>query len=47
MVPEPENESREAQVNMNEVIEDRNQSSEDQLTNPAQEGKPRCIIPVF
>jgi hypothetical protein len=27
--PEPENESREAQVNVTEVIEDQNQSSED------------------
>jgi hypothetical protein len=46
-VPEPENESREAQVNVTKVIEDPNQSSEDQLTNPAQEGKPRCMIPIF
>jgi hypothetical protein len=46
-VPEPENESRKAQVNVTEVIEDPNQSSEDKLTNPAQEGKPRCMIPVF
>jgi hypothetical protein len=29
LVPEPENESREAQVNVTEVIEDPNQSSED------------------
>jgi hypothetical protein len=34
LVPKPENESREAQVNVTEVIEDLNQSSEDQLTNP-------------
>jgi hypothetical protein len=46
-VPEPENKSREAQVNMTEVIEDLNQSLEDQLTNPTQEGKPRCMILVF
>jgi hypothetical protein len=47
LVPEPENESREAQVNMTEVIEDLNQSSEYQLTNTAQEGKPQCMILVF
>jgi hypothetical protein len=47
LVPKPGNESHEAQVNVTEVIEDPNQSSEDQLTNPTQEGKPRCMIPVF
>jgi hypothetical protein len=47
LVPEPENESHEAQVNVTEVIEDPNQSSEDQLTNPGQEGQPQCMIPVF
>jgi hypothetical protein len=47
LVPEPENKSREAQVNVTEVIEDLNQSSEEPLTSFAQEGKPRCMIPVF
>jgi hypothetical protein len=47
LVPEPENESREAQVNVTVVIKDPNQSSEDQLTNPSQEGKPRFMISVF
>jgi hypothetical protein len=47
LVPEPENESREAQVNVTVVIKDPNQSSEDQLTNPSQEGKPRFMISAF
>jgi hypothetical protein len=47
LVPESEIEQREAQVNLTEVTEDPNQSSEEPLTSFAQEGKPRCMIPVF
>jgi hypothetical protein len=43
----PRTNPREAQVNVTKVIEDPSQSSEDQLTNPAQEGKPQCMISVF
>jgi hypothetical protein len=46
-VPESESEPREAQVNLTEVAEDPNQSSEEPPTRFAQEGKPRCMIPVF
>jgi hypothetical protein len=44
---ESKSEQREAQVNLTEVAEDRNQSSEKPPTSFAQEGKPRCMILVF
>jgi hypothetical protein len=47
LVPESESEQHEAQVNITEVAEDPNQSSEEPPTSFAQEGKPRCMIPVF
>jgi hypothetical protein len=39
MVPESESEQREAQVNLTEVVEDPNQSSEEPKANFAHEGK--------
>jgi hypothetical protein len=47
LVPESESEQREAQINLIEVAEDLNQRSEELSTSFAQEGKPRCMIPVF
>jgi hypothetical protein len=47
LVPESESEQREAQVNLTEVAEDPNRSSEEPPTSFAQEGKPRCMILVF
>jgi hypothetical protein len=47
LVPESESEQRETQVNLTEVAEDPNQSSEEPPTSFSQEGKPRCMIPVF
>jgi hypothetical protein len=47
LVPESESEQHEAQVNLTKVAEDPNQGSEEPSTSFAQEGKPRCIIPVF
>jgi hypothetical protein len=47
LVPESESEQHEAQVNLTEVAEDSNQSSEETSTSFAQEGKPRCMILVF
>jgi hypothetical protein len=47
LVPESESEQREAQLNLTEVAEDLNQSSEEPQTSFVQEGKPRCMIPVF
>ena len=45
LVPESENEQREAQVNLTEASEDPNQSSEEPKASSAQEGKPqRCRI---
>jgi hypothetical protein len=46
-VPESESEQREAQVNLNEVAKDPNQSSEAPTTSFAQEGKPWSITPTF
>jgi hypothetical protein len=43
LVPESKSEQCEAQVNLTEVTEDPNQSSEEPLTSFAQEGKPRCM----
>jgi hypothetical protein len=47
LVPESESEQLEAQVNLTKVTEDPNQRSEEPSTSFAQEGKPRCMIPVF
>jgi hypothetical protein len=47
LVPESESEQREAQVNLTEVTEDLDQRSKELPTSFAQEGKPRCMIPVF
>jgi hypothetical protein len=47
LVPESESEQHEAQVNLTEVAEDSNQSSEEPKANFAQEGKPRSITPIF
>jgi hypothetical protein len=47
LVPESKSEQREAQVNLIEVAEDPNQSSEEPPTSLSQDGKPRCMIPVF
>jgi hypothetical protein len=47
LVPESKSEQREAQVNLTEIAEDRNQSLEEPPTSFAQEGKPRCMILVF
>ena len=43
LVPESESEQREAQVNLIEITEDLNQSSEEPKASSAQEGKPRSI----
>ena len=40
LVPESESEQREAQVNLTEIAEDLNQSSEEPKASSAQEGKP-------
>ncbi len=47
LVTDQEPEQQDAQANAAEVTEASNQSSEAQLTNPAQEGKPRSINPIF
>jgi hypothetical protein len=47
LVPEPESEQREAQINLTEVVEDPNQSSEEPKVSTAQEGKPRSMNPIF
>jgi hypothetical protein len=47
LAPKSESEQRKAQLNLTEVAEDPNQSSEEPPTSFAQEGKPRCMIPVF
>ena len=47
LVPKSESEPREAQVNLTEVAEDPNQSSEEPKASFAQEGKTRSIIPYF
>jgi len=46
-MPESESEPREAQVNLIEVAEDLNQSSEEPKASSAQEGKPRSITQYF
>ena len=47
LVPESESEQREAQVNLTEVFEDPNPSSDEPQTNFTQEGKPRSMNPIF
>ena len=47
LVPESESEQREAQVNLTEIIEDLNQSSEEPKASSAQEGKPRSMSYLF
>jgi hypothetical protein len=47
LVPKSESEQHEAQVNLTEVAEGPNQRSEEPPTSFAQEGKPRCMIPIF
>ena len=43
-MPEFASEQREAQVNLTEVTEDPNQSSEEPKASSAQEGKPRSMF---
>ena len=47
LVPESESELREAQVNLTEIIEDLNQSSEEPKASSAQEGKPQSMSCLF
>ena len=47
LVPESESEQREAQVNLTEITEDLNQSSEEPKASSAQEGKPRSMSYLF
>ena len=47
LVPESESEQREAQVNLTEIAEDLNQSSEEPKASSAQEGKPRSMSRLF
>ena len=47
LVPESESEQREAQVNITEITEDLNQSSEEPKASSAQEGKPRSMSYLF
>ena len=46
-MPESESEQHEAQVNLTEVSEDPNQSSEEPKASFAQEGKPRSMTYYF
>jgi hypothetical protein len=47
LVLESKSEQREAQINLIELTEDPDQRSEEPSTSFAQEGNPRCMIPVF
>ena len=47
LVLEFESEQREAQVNLTEITEDLNQSSEEPKASSAQEGKPRSMSYLF
>ena len=47
LVPESESEQCEAQVNLTEITEDLNQSSEEPKASSAQEGKPRSMSRLF
>ena len=46
-MPESESEQRGAQVNLTEITEDLNQSSEEPKASSAQEGKPRSMSYLF
>ena len=46
LVPESESEQREAHVNLTEIAEDQNQSSEEPKSSSAQEGKPGAC-PIY
>ena len=46
-MPESESEQREAQVNLTEITEDLNQSSEEPKASSAQEGKPQSMFYLF
>ena len=46
-MPESESEQREAQVNLSEITEDLNQSSEEPKASSAQEGKPQSMSYLF
>ena len=47
LVPESESEQREAPVNLTEITEHLNQSSEEPKASSAQEGKPRSMSRLF
>ena len=47
LVPEPESEQHEAQVNLTEATEDPNSVSEEPKASYAQEGKPRSMFYLF
>ena len=47
LVAESESEQHEAQVNLTEVVEDLNQSSEEPKASSAQEGKPPSMSYLF
>ena len=47
LVSESKSEQREAHVNLTEIAEDPNQSSEESKANYAQEGKPRSMSRLF
>ena len=47
LVPESESVQREAQVNLIEIAEDLNQSSEEPKASSAQEGKPQSMSYLF
>ena len=47
LVPESESEEREAQVNLTEIAEDLNQSSEEPKASSTQEVKPRSMSYLF
>ena len=47
LVPESESEQREAQVNLTEITEDLNQSSEEPKASSDQEGKPQSMSYIF
>jgi hypothetical protein len=47
LIPESESEQREANLNLTEVVEDTNKSSEEHKASFAQEGKPQSMNPIF
>jgi hypothetical protein len=47
LVLESESEQHETQLNLTAAAEDPDQRSEEAPTSFTQEGKPRCMIPVF